>query len=159
MAELISIEIEHRRKNGEAPAPEEYSARWPENRSAIYRIFGSPVIEIWDSLPTELLLPSASNKETISRHDDESIFSLAASTNSQDLSNQSANLICFGRYQIIRTLGSGGMGTVYLAHDTELDRSVALKIPKFQPTDGPQFQERFRREARLAAKLDDPAIG
>jgi len=107
----------------------------------------------------EPILPSASNKETISRHDDESIATLAASTYPQDLSKQSDNLTSFGRYQIIRTLGSGGMGTVYLAHDTELDRSVALKIPKFQPTDGPQFQERFRREARLAAKLDDPAIG
>jgi serine/threonine protein kinase len=50
------------------------------------------------------------------------------------------------------------MGTVYLAHDTELDRNIALKIPKFQPAEGLQFRERFRREARLAAKLDDPAI-
>jgi serine/threonine protein kinase len=59
----------------------------------------------------------------------------------------------FGRYQIVRLLGQGGMGTVYLAHDTQLDRQVALKIPQFSATDGPSVMERFFREARAAATL------
>src|SRR6516165_2410171 len=58
-----------------------------------------------------------------------------------------------GRYRLLRELGSGGMGTVYLAHDTQLDRPVALKVPVFDPLRGEEYLERFFREARSAARL------
>lgn len=64
----------------------------------------------------------------------------------------------FGRYRIDKKLGQGGMGAVYLAHDTKLDRPVALKVPRFMPDDGPEVLERFYREARAAATLDHPNI-
>jgi serine/threonine protein kinase len=63
----------------------------------------------------------------------------------------------FGRYQVRRVLGSGGMGTVYHAFDTELHRDVALKIPNF-PVDCPEAIERFMREGRAAAALRHPGI-
>ena len=50
------------------------------------------------------------------------------------------------------------MGAVYLAHDTKLDRQVALKVPFFHPADGPQAVQRFEREARAAATLDHPNL-
>jgi serine/threonine protein kinase/uncharacterized caspase-like protein len=59
----------------------------------------------------------------------------------------------FGRYQIVKKLGEGGMGAVYLAHDSQLDRSVALKVPHFLPHDDSHAVERFYREARAAAGL------
>lgn len=59
----------------------------------------------------------------------------------------------FGRYQIVRLLGCGAMGSVFLARDTVLDRDVALKVPKFSAADGPELIERFFREARAAATL------
>ncbi len=59
----------------------------------------------------------------------------------------------FGRYELLRLLGRGGMGAVYLARDTQLDRSVALKVPFFTAEDGPHVLERFFREARAAATL------
>ena len=64
----------------------------------------------------------------------------------------------FGRYRIIRTLGKGAMGTVYEAYDTQLDRNVALKIPRFEAADREEMVQRFRREARAAAGLRHPNI-
>jgi class 3 adenylate cyclase/uncharacterized protein HemY/predicted Ser/Thr protein kinase len=64
----------------------------------------------------------------------------------------------FGRYRIRRTLGRGGMGTVYLALDTRLDREVALKVPHQEVARDPQALERFYREARSVARLRHPHI-
>jgi serine/threonine protein kinase len=60
----------------------------------------------------------------------------------------------FGRYRVKKKLGGGGMGTVYLVENTELEREEALKVPHFSDGDDPQLRERFLREAKSAAKLD-----
>jgi predicted Ser/Thr protein kinase len=59
----------------------------------------------------------------------------------------------FGRYRVVRCLGQGSMGAVYLADDTQLERPVALKIPKFTDNDDEELTARFYREARAAALL------
>lgn len=67
----------------------------------------------------------------------------------------------FSRYEIQKVLGQGAMGAVYLAKDTQLDRDVALKIPKFGDGNGVDEEEllaRFYREARAAATLRSPNI-
>ncbi|HMR68187.1 MAG TPA: serine/threonine-protein kinase, partial [Anaerolineae bacterium] len=63
-----------------------------------------------------------------------------------------------GKYQIIRMLGQGGMAYVYLAHDTTLGRDVALKVLDSARTTSPRFITRFQREARTAARLNQPNI-
>ena len=63
-----------------------------------------------------------------------------------------------GPYRVLRLLGRGGMGTVYLAHHRRLQRQVALKLVETGPGVSPELLERFRREGRLAARLDHPGI-
>ncbi len=66
-----------------------------------------------------------------------------------------------GRYEIEREIGRGGMAIVYKAHDSELDRDVAIKLIRKGAFTGDQLEtlpERFRREARALAKLDHPNI-
>lgn len=63
-----------------------------------------------------------------------------------------------GPYAITGKLGRGGMGIVYLAKDTRLDRPVAIKMLAPKYTDDPQQRERLKREARAAARLSHPGI-
>ena len=61
-------------------------------------------------------------------------------------------------YRIDAFLGSGGMGEVYRALDTTLDRNVALKVLVPRLADDEGFRERFLHESRLAASLDHPNV-
>ena len=61
-------------------------------------------------------------------------------------------------FKIVGILGEGGMGVVYKAYDTKLERFVALKILNTQATLNPKFVERFKREAKNQAKLNHPNI-
>ena len=63
-----------------------------------------------------------------------------------------------GPYEIVRPLGAGGMGEVYQARDTRLDRTVAIKVLNASLATDPQFRERFDREARAISTMDHPHI-
>ncbi|PMC76924.1 Stk1 family PASTA domain-containing Ser/Thr kinase [Brachybacterium sp. UMB0905] len=63
-----------------------------------------------------------------------------------------------GRYRLGEVLGSGGMAEVFLAEDTRLHRTVAVKVLRSDLAQDANFQERFRREAHSAASLNHPAI-
>jgi len=62
------------------------------------------------------------------------------------------------QYRLDDVIGRGGMGVVYLAFDTRLERKVAVKIMSRATADDPAFRERFEREARMAAAIDHPNI-
>ena len=64
----------------------------------------------------------------------------------------------FGRYRLIKRVGAGGMATVHRAVDERLGREVAIKVIAERFAHSPAFVSRFRREARLCARLSHPSI-
>jgi serine/threonine protein kinase len=130
--ELLALEVELRRDRGESPTPEEYHSRFRGHAELIGAVFAETVSHDATSRPATpqraVTLPPGAAVGLPER---------------------------FGRYQILRCLGRGGMGAVYLAHDCTLDRRVALKVPFFTEADGPLALDRFLREARAAAALCD----
>jgi serine/threonine protein kinase len=63
-----------------------------------------------------------------------------------------------GPYEILTPLGAGGMGEVYKARDTRLDRTVAIKVLPEHLSQKPQLRERFEREARAVSSLNHSNI-
>jgi Tol biopolymer transport system component len=63
-----------------------------------------------------------------------------------------------GPYEIVSRLGAGGMGEVYRARDTRLDRTVAIKVLPAHLSDDPELRQRFEREARAISSLSHPHI-
>src|SRR5262249_59311274 len=63
-----------------------------------------------------------------------------------------------GKYDIVKPLGKGAMGMVYLAHDTILERDVALKVMVSSIADDPELKMRFEREAKAVARMTHPNV-
>ena len=63
-----------------------------------------------------------------------------------------------GPYEVTGPIGAGGMGEVYKARDTRLDRTVAIKVLPAQFAADPRFRERFEREAKAISQLSHPHI-
>jgi predicted Ser/Thr protein kinase len=139
--ELIQAEMAARRKARATADPEDFGRRFPGRADALASL---------DQAEAETLAPAQAGRSsrdvTAATEADVSPAAPAAMPEQ------------FGRYRILKQLGKGGMGAVYLAHDTQLDRKVALKVPHFAASEGPEVLERFAREARAAATLSHPNI-
>jgi serine/threonine protein kinase len=117
---------------------------------------------IADGVPCALLTAHYGNKDQ-SRSSDERSLRTVLGTESKGLRMASPNGDSrlgsrFGPYELRSLIGVGGMGEVYRAYDTSKERTVAVKLLRAEMAADPGFQERFRRESRVAARLQEPHV-
>ncbi len=127
--ELLALDLEFRLAANEQPSTEEYNNRFPQLRDVVEKVFSAVDVTV---------------------------------TTKQDFGNEVASdesiPMQLGRYVIQRQLGRGGFGVVYLAHDPQLERLVALKVPRRESFKTEQQVASFIQEARTAAKLKHPLL-
>jgi serine/threonine protein kinase len=149
-AELILVEYRERRRSGVPAELAEYASRFPAQAGRLRQL-----IARWGGVAPRPRPGDRDGHAERSRH-------LPASVGLPAPPGVRPPRV-FGRYRIIKRLGRGSMGTVYLAHDTQLDRQVALKVPHAMPGADPEGEgrrdlERFSREVRAAATLNHPNV-
>ncbi len=148
--DLIFAEYEARKNSDQDIDLDCYEARFPNQFDQLQRL-GREWI---DSTPTGSRLSRRTAAEPSQASIDTSRIAKAGDTEAGRGSEVSDELPHqFGRYRIIRELGAGAMGRVFLAHDSQLDRQVALKTPSFGGSSDGDLVTRFYREARAAGKI------
>ena len=144
-AGLVLVELIERRRVENEVSIESYAKRFPEIYPEIaYVALENQFFDIEDHEATVLRGQASIETSRMGRANE-----TIAPTGGKETQLPSR----FGRYKIEKQLGSGAMGTVYLAKDTQLDRNVALKIPNLQSDENDELVQRFYVEARATAKI------
>jgi len=144
--DLILAEYQLRQQFGVSVDLQDFARRFPRQAAELARRVQQSAVTPFDA-PLSHELPLVSAERDTSQTGPSADTVPPARKALHDLPEQ------FGRYHIVKKIGAGGMGSVYLAHDTQLDRHVALKVPHFSAQEGQQAVERFLREARAAATI------
>ncbi len=143
LRELLAVELECRRSAGEAPRLPEYRGRFPGDAEIIEAAFARRD----GPIPTPAL------------HDDPTVTQVRRPLDSISTGPATgSDQVAIGRYTVMQRLGQGGFGLVYLARDAELDRLVAIKVPKPDRISRPKEVDAYLAEARILARLDHPHI-
>jgi predicted Ser/Thr protein kinase len=139
--DLLFLELAYRCRHGDRPPEDEYLRRFPEYAAVVEAVFsGEGPSPTW---------PLATG--------DSGMFS-AATTPESPGDKPVTEATRLGRYRVERVLGRGGFGVVYLAHDDQLHRQVAIKVPHRERISSPQDAEAYLAEARILASLDHPHV-
>jgi serine/threonine protein kinase/formylglycine-generating enzyme required for sulfatase activity len=141
LRELLALELEYRRSQGESPSLQEYCQRFPGHLELVAQEFGQGAAYV-ELDPGEV--PSARSSVNTEREP------IAIAEADQP--------VRLGRYRITGTLGKGSFGVVYQGYDDELQRVVAIKVPHRQQVSETGAVEVYLREARMVASLDHPHI-
>jgi serine/threonine protein kinase len=137
--------------------------RWQQIKTVLAEAMEKPTSE------RDAFIESASGNDTDLKREVRSLLAVAQATEDGSISShfvastdralQSILATALGQqYEIVRPLGQGGMGAVYLARERALERFVAIKVLRPELAETESSRERFRREARVAASLSHPNI-
>jgi serine/threonine protein kinase len=141
LRELLLLELSYRRQHGESPVMDEYRRRFPEHPAVVQAVVHRQAwaVERQAAMgePPDPLV--ATTPETAGGHGVEWPHRL-------------------GRYRVERLLGEGSFGLVYLAHDDQLHRPVAVKVPHRERISSPEDVAAYLAEARILASLEHPHI-
>jgi serine/threonine protein kinase len=149
LRELLALEIEVRRKGGEKPTPEEYHRRFPE--------YIEPIDAAFAIAPGDATRDPPGSERATTPHTPPTESS-TVDPDPQSPIGPAPVPNHIGRYKVIRRLGGGTYGDVYLAHDTVMDRQVAVKVPSAWLVATERAREEFLREARSVARLQHEGI-
>jgi WD40 repeat protein len=144
---LIYHEFLLRQRLGESPRPDDYLARFPRLAEQLARLFAIHDLGGRETLPAPARLGAAPNTDPAPpdpRQDEGSVLAPP---------RQPGEIGRLGGYRVLKRLGHGGMGIVFLAEDPVLGRLLALKVLRPDYAARPEAAQRFLREARLAAAL------
>jgi len=151
LRELLAAELAPRRQRGETPDRQEYCDRFPSDATLIEAVFA-------EAEPTRDGLATHGVKRPVATETEPPDGARQASGDRSPASLRPGDPLRIRRFSVIRLLGQGGLGRVYLAHDHELDRLVAIKVPNPERIAGPEDVEAYLAEARALARLDHPHI-
>lgn len=177
LLDLIANEIFLREQRGETISADDYARRFPNlaglilEQFKIHRLFqteknaeqgpGSGFAKLEEDLRGLFAQAGSTHGQLGDQRPPEADDGTVTAVQPNDLAAvpaPSSVPIAIGRYQVIRLLGQGGFGWVYLARDLELDRLVAVKVFNLGPVAGTNGAEAYLAEARTLAKLDHPHI-
>lgn len=152
--ELLKLEIYYRRERGDTILPNDYTSRFPEQASLIEALLGNTPSSQAAPPPTGVDLDLPTGPDLNHQIPGATTVPELAGVNTATESGR-----VFGDYEILKELGKGGMGIVYLARQSSAERLVALKLirmDRLEQLSAPQRQEwldRFRTEGQAAARL------
>jgi superkiller protein 3 len=135
LGELLRLEIEQRRAQGETPSPHEYRAYLPEQASVLDALFASPA--------------TSGVSVAVTPH---------KTTPYQPVRPGAPPLPAVPGYRVLEVLGQGGMGVVLRAYDADLDRFLAIKVLHERYRGRPDLDRRFLAEAQVTGRLQHPGV-
>jgi tetratricopeptide (TPR) repeat protein/tRNA A-37 threonylcarbamoyl transferase component Bud32 len=160
---LIQAEYQLRRRRESGLKPEEYLHRFPQFREDLSQQLRGPHLPA-GHFPPQLNCPQCSRVIALGEGGGEEEVTCPACGANFRLDLEAAppeaagGLPRLGQFELLQAIGQGAFGTVYRARDTELNRIVAVKVPRGGRATTPGDVQRMVREARSAARLNHPGI-
>ena len=141
LSELLLLDIDYRTKQGETPRATDYLLEMPAHRDVVEQAFAALAVKVDVGRDTAV----DQSRRVMATLGGSAVDELKVSD-------------YLGRFRIVEKLNSGGFGTVYKGYDPELQRHVAIKVPKFRADQPESDVDLFMAEARLVAQLNHPHI-